>query len=283
MTRRIFAMGLILCVLGWLAACHSRAAVRGAGYTDDYEIALILTDTRSYSTFIEYYDDELELVNALQYPYSSMENSWGEPMCYGNAMYIIPQGLGYKLDARLVIGLAPDKCRLLVLGEDLRLRQTIGIDGYSGIYSSDLIGDNLYFQATREDSFSETGWGHGLFVFSWKDRQTRQVLESDFLIKSVVAADDYLYALQFDPNIDEADKLIILDKETGAYINEYPLSYRPQFAYCKGGALYVTGTINRTPDRVLAKYLPDGDTLAVSKEIGIGRQSHLTSGLFSTA
>jgi hypothetical protein len=353
-------MGLILCVLGGLAACHGRAAVRGAGYTDDYEIAVIRTDIHRYSTFIEYYDGELELVNKLEYPYASMENSWGKPMCYGNVMYVIPQGLGNSLNARLVVGLdmetgavreykvdlpylknlavnekyifvsnnqngtskivrvdkesgetastefdglvpslaakgdevialhadwgkSLDERRILVLGEDLRLRQTVAIEECKSVGTSDLIDDRLYFGSPREDSFSETGWNYSLLYFSLEDRQICQVASSDFKFHAAAAIGGDLYVLQFDPNVDEANKIIILDKGTGAYKNEYLLNYKPQFVYCKDGALFVSGDDKNVGGWVLGKYLPEDGALIPIKEIRLERDGHFVSGLFSMA
>jgi hypothetical protein len=92
-----------------LAGCQGAAplspAARGEGYTTDYSIAVVKSNVISESTFVEYYDESLSLVNKLEYPYSTLENSWGKPERFGDEVYLANQGVEGIRQATTVVGI----------------------------------------------------------------------------------------------------------------------------------------------------------------------------------
>jgi hypothetical protein len=75
-------------------------------YDPGYTIGIIKTTEYEYSSYIEYYNQDLELVNAIRYPYAGLIPDSGAPAAQRDGkLYLIPRGLMTKQDDRKVISL----------------------------------------------------------------------------------------------------------------------------------------------------------------------------------
>ena len=74
-------------------------------YNSEYAIAVVKSNDSNISTFIEYYDKDLNQVNKLEYPYSTLENTWGKPERSGDEVFLAAQGIGGLRNSPIVVGL----------------------------------------------------------------------------------------------------------------------------------------------------------------------------------
>ncbi|MDF2473421.1 MAG: hypothetical protein K0R21_1203 [Anaerocolumna sp.] len=74
-------------------------------YNPEYFLAVIETTEQDNRSIIHYYNNELILVNTQILPYGTMGNLYYTPVIYNNVVYTIPQGLGNKKDAGIVLGM----------------------------------------------------------------------------------------------------------------------------------------------------------------------------------
>jgi hypothetical protein len=75
----------------------------GAGFPDAYAVAVVKSNVSNISTFIEYYDGSLGLVAKLEYPYATLENTWGKPERSGNEVFLCNQGVeGFRTSTTVV-------------------------------------------------------------------------------------------------------------------------------------------------------------------------------------
>jgi len=93
------ALALALVVLLGLAGCGgvqttttvaSNPSVSSdyeSRYREGYALALVRTNDIRLGTFIEYYDDDLELLDKIEYPYGSMGNASANPVVSNGVMY----------------------------------------------------------------------------------------------------------------------------------------------------------------------------------------------------
>jgi len=89
----LIALTLFLLFAFQIVSCADRSVLSGQGYTTDYAVAVIKTNVSNPVTFIEYYDEGLNLVNKLEYPYATLENSWGNAEYFEGTVYLAAQGI----------------------------------------------------------------------------------------------------------------------------------------------------------------------------------------------
>jgi hypothetical protein len=97
----------MICIL--LSGCSKPSK---AEYNSKYMIAVIETTEQDNQSIINYYDNDLNIVNSQELPYGTMGNLFYTPIIYDNNMYTIPQGLGYKKDSGIVIGMDLDSGKI---------------------------------------------------------------------------------------------------------------------------------------------------------------------------
>jgi hypothetical protein len=77
-----------------LTACSCSLFFNYASLADDYDpnyaVAVVQTSRQASSTFIDYYDESLELVVSIEYPYMLMQSPWGKPEIYDSTVYMTP-------------------------------------------------------------------------------------------------------------------------------------------------------------------------------------------------
>jgi hypothetical protein len=89
-----------------LVGCSYFSGTRtGEGYNPDYAVAVILTNRQTPSTFINYYDKDLNLVASLEYPYKMIQSPWGKPEVYDATVYLTPQGTALNPTSSVVAAL----------------------------------------------------------------------------------------------------------------------------------------------------------------------------------
>jgi DNA-binding beta-propeller fold protein YncE len=77
----------------------------GVGFPGDYAVAVVKSNVSNISTYIEYYDASLELAAKLEYPYSTLENSWGRPERSGSEVFLCNQGVEGLRTSTTVVGI----------------------------------------------------------------------------------------------------------------------------------------------------------------------------------
>ncbi|MDR0499746.1 MAG: hypothetical protein LBG97_00655 [Coriobacteriales bacterium] len=73
-------------------------------YNPDYKIGVIKTTTAERSSYIEYYDEDLNLVNVIWYPYAQLEtNRNNVPAQRNDTLCLVPRGLiGRESDRKVI-------------------------------------------------------------------------------------------------------------------------------------------------------------------------------------
>lgn len=108
-TRRAFAglstVALATVSLSGCTLLRKLAVSDGQGYLLDYAIAVVKSNVIIESTFIEYYDESLALINKIEYPYSTLENTWGKPERSGDEVLLAAQGIEGIRRSKVVVGL----------------------------------------------------------------------------------------------------------------------------------------------------------------------------------
>ncbi|MDR1015604.1 MAG: hypothetical protein LBL86_11615 [Coriobacteriales bacterium] len=89
------------------SGCRFSSLVSGAkdgvGFPGDYAVAVVKSNVSNISTYIECYDGALDLVAKLEYPYSTLENSWGRPERSGGEVLLCNQGVeGFRTSTTVV-------------------------------------------------------------------------------------------------------------------------------------------------------------------------------------
>jgi hypothetical protein len=105
--RQFIAMTLVAGASTLPLASCKRSQLEGAEarYNPDYAVAVIQTNRQTPSTFIDYYDENLDLVASLEYPYMMVQSPWGKPEFYGGYVYMTPQGATSGSSAAPVVAL----------------------------------------------------------------------------------------------------------------------------------------------------------------------------------
>jgi hypothetical protein len=107
--RQFVAMALLVGATATalpLASCKkSQLEEAQSQYDTDYALAIIKTTQSKRSSYIEYYDESLNLVRSIWYPYAYLHlGSLGNTTSlYDNELYLIPQGLMGQQDDRKLI------------------------------------------------------------------------------------------------------------------------------------------------------------------------------------
>jgi hypothetical protein len=77
-----------------------------AHYEADYAVAVVKTTQQLRSSYIEYYDENLNLIRNIWYPYAGLFLTLaGDPPIYADELYLIPQGLMGQQDDRKLVSL----------------------------------------------------------------------------------------------------------------------------------------------------------------------------------
>ena len=100
-------LSALLLVMPILSSC-SQAQINKAEqqYDPNYTIGIIKTTESERSSYIEFYNEDLELVNAIWYPYGGLWTNSGAPQAQkGSMLYLIPRGLIGQHHDRKVISL----------------------------------------------------------------------------------------------------------------------------------------------------------------------------------
>ena len=100
-------LSALLLVMPMLSAC-SQARLNEAKqhYDPNYTIGIIKTTESERSSYIEFYNEELELVNAIWYPYGGLwTNSYSPSAQKDGLLYLIPRGLMGQHNDRKIISL----------------------------------------------------------------------------------------------------------------------------------------------------------------------------------
>jgi hypothetical protein len=169
-------------------------AKEGAGFPDDYAIAVVKSNVTNISTYIEYYDSSLNLIAKLEYPYSTLENSWGKPERSGTEVLLCNQGIeGFRTSTTVV---AIDTLTGKVCEYDT------GITALKGCTATE-----HYVYATRNLNMSSP--------IVRIDRQTGERIEAEYPgVLRPFAYEDRLYAFNNHvPGKDDRFSLLVLDEE----------------------------------------------------------------------
>jgi len=286
-------------------------------YPEDYAVAVVRTTEYFESSFIEFYDDDLNLIACIEYPYADLENR-GEPVRTSQGVvYIAHRGKAFERQGNGVVGIslatgeateyqletpvaaaeatddyifgivdavttsyitridkntgeqtvkAFEDCMfgfsavghgllliaddpltgevgdLLVLDESLEEIDRFNL-GSLGVCHRIFapIDNKFYFEASKYDPESGT-YASTLNYYSLSDEQIHTVV-SDYSYQtlSVLSHDSYLLVTQFDRNIDSANKILILDRETHEVVSIFSLPCFPEFVELRGDSLYISG------------------------------------------
>jgi hypothetical protein len=73
-------------------------------YNPDYKIGVIKSTEAKHSSYIEYYDEDLNLVNAIWYPYAQLNTNYSSPPAQDDKfLYLVPCGLmGIESDRKVI-------------------------------------------------------------------------------------------------------------------------------------------------------------------------------------
>ncbi|MCL2136766.1 MAG: hypothetical protein FWH40_04505 [Coriobacteriia bacterium] len=72
-------------------------------YNPDYSIAIVKTTDIKRTSYIEFYDTDLALVNVIRYPYAQLINEIQQNTVSGGRLWLIPQGLqGFQNDKKAI-------------------------------------------------------------------------------------------------------------------------------------------------------------------------------------
>lgn len=161
---------LVLYLFCILLGCSPSAIVNGAtagnGYPSDYTVAVIQTTRQMASTYIDYYDENLNLITSLEYPYKTTQSPWGKPCIYDGKVYMTPQGTGLALTTSVVAELDLNTGKVHELDADGGVTNVSANDDY--IFAAARGGMGRIDKTTGEVlSIDQPG---RMFPFAYEDR-----------------------------------------------------------------------------------------------------------------
>jgi len=112
---RVLSLLLTVCLISVSTGCSVSESRRETNvpslvaegfYNPDYTIGVVKTRDSAYSSYIEYYDEDLNLVNTLWYPYASLgDGSSYRPSISDDRLWMIPRGLMWFQNTKKAISL----------------------------------------------------------------------------------------------------------------------------------------------------------------------------------
>jgi hypothetical protein len=161
-------------------------------YPQDYAIAVVRATEYFESAFIEYYDEELELVACMEYPYADLENRMEPPFSSEGVVYIAHRGKAFERMGCGVVGIS------LETGEatEYSLETPVSMAAATKDYIFGLVDAGSASYITRIDK--DTGE-------YYKQRF------ADVLFRSIAVGEDFLLVAS-DPLEGEADELLVIDE-----------------------------------------------------------------------
>jgi hypothetical protein len=124
-----------------LTSCkRSQLAEAEAQYEADYTVGIIKTTRQMRSSYIEYYDEHLNFVRSIWYPYAYLHIGLGNNLLsqYEDELYLIPQGLMVSQDDRKLISLNLQSGAIREYRVDQIALDGVAVDGEYCYVTSDL-------------------------------------------------------------------------------------------------------------------------------------------------
>jgi len=161
-----------------VAGCFSRTGNDGERYTTNYTVGIIKTTVHDYSTYIEFYDDKLNLVNKLEYPYASLENAWSKPITADHVAYMAHRGTFESRSTRQVIGIDLETGEVCEYHVDMPFLLAVGV-----------MGKNLY-------AFNNQNGNSYMARLDIESGETLGIVEIPGTIKNIVSDGERLYVFR---------------------------------------------------------------------------------------
>ena len=209
-----------------IVSCSDRSALEGRGFNPDFAIAVIMTSDQKPLTYIDYYDEDLNLLASLEYPYLSARSPWGLPAIHDGVVFMTPRGKSILPNSSFVAAL------------DMATGEVTEYDADGGV--SNVAANDRYIFAAAQGGFGRI------------DRESGEVLSVDLDGRVFpFAYEDRLYVFNDMQNLPDEDdtKLLIYDVESLELIEE--IFFGPQTAVYP-----ITGFIG---NRLYFIFAPDRD------------------------
>lgn len=173
--KRFFMLLSALLSIVIITGCHNSSNA----YTGNYVLGVIETTEKENKSLIHFYDEQLNLVNSMKFPFGSMGMSFHPPVVYQDHMYVVPRGLMAQQDQTIIFSLN------LKTGEDIQ-------------YDVQLPAMNPF--AVSDQYVFGANWLNGIISLARFDKQTNELktIHLEENIDNMVVAGEHLILLTCD-------------------------------------------------------------------------------------